>query len=72
MKIKSKSPGKSGIAGDAAKDIDLKTELGQIEYLALLGKALEDNPDLPPEFIEEIFIALAEARAKQLVEYSPE
>jgi hypothetical protein len=41
----------------------------QIEYWARLGKAVEDNPDLPIEFIKATLIGLAEANAEQLSEY---
>lgn len=41
----------------------------QIEYWARLGKAVEDNPDLPLLFIQETLLALEEAKAGQLSEY---
>jgi NaMN:DMB phosphoribosyltransferase len=41
----------------------------QIEYWARLGKAFEDNPDLPPQFIKDTLLALQEAKAGQLAEY---
>ncbi|MDR0934001.1 MAG: ParD-like family protein [Burkholderiaceae bacterium] len=43
----------------------------QIEYWARLGKACEDNPDLPLPFIKETLLAVAEANAGQLSEYQP-
>lgn len=35
----------------------------QIEYWARIGKAAEDNPDLPVGFIIDILIAIEEDRA---------
>lgn len=43
----------------------------QIEYWARLGKAAEDNPELPTHFIKDTLLAVAEADAKQFTEYSP-
>jgi hypothetical protein len=41
----------------------------QIEYWARLGKAVEDNPELPLQFIKDTLLALQEAKAGQLSEY---
>jgi hypothetical protein len=41
----------------------------QIEYWARLGKAVEDNPELPIHFIKSTLLAIAEADAGQLSEY---
>ena len=41
----------------------------QIEYWARLGKAVEDNPELPFLFIKDTLLAIAEANAGQLSEY---
>ena len=41
----------------------------QIEYWARLGKAVEDNPELPIQFIKNTLLAVAEANAGQLTEY---
>ena len=41
----------------------------QIEYWARLGKAVEDNPELPYQFIKDTLLAIAEANAGQLSEY---
>lgn len=30
---------------------------GQIEYWAMLGKAVLDNPDLPTEFVKDLLIS---------------
>ena len=44
----------------------------QIEYWARLGKAIEDNPELPIQFIKStlLAVAVAEADAGQLSEYT--
>ncbi len=41
----------------------------QIEYWAQLGKAAEDNPDLPAGMIREILISRQEAAAGMLSDY---
>jgi hypothetical protein len=41
----------------------------QIEYWARLGKAVEDNPELPFHFIKDTLLAVAEANAGQFSEY---
>ena len=41
----------------------------QIEYWARLGKAVEDNPELPFQFIKDTLLAAAEANAGQVTEY---
>jgi len=41
----------------------------QIEHWARLGKAVEDNPELPTKFIKNALLAAAEAEAGQLTEY---
>ena len=41
----------------------------QIEYWARLGKAVEDNPELPFQFIKDTLLGIAEANAGQLSEY---
>jgi hypothetical protein len=35
----------------------------QIEYWARLGKAVDDNPDLPLQFIKDILLANQEAKS---------
>ncbi len=42
----------------------------QIEYWARLGKAVEDNPELPLQFIKDTLLALEEANAGQQSAYS--
>jgi hypothetical protein len=41
----------------------------QIEYWARLGKAVEENPELPLQFIKDTFIGVEEAKAGQLSAY---
>ncbi len=41
----------------------------QIEYWARLGKAVEDNPELPFQFIKDTLLAAAEANAGQVNVY---
>ena len=41
----------------------------QIEYWARLGKAVEENPELPVRFIQETVLAVEQAKAGQLAEY---
>ena len=41
----------------------------QIEYWARLGKAIDDNPDLPLQFIKDTLLAAQEAKVGQLVPY---
>ena len=41
----------------------------QIEYWARLGKAIDDNPDLPLQFIKDTLLAIQEAKVGQLTPY---
>ena len=41
----------------------------QIEHWARLGKAIEDNPDLPVKFIKDIMLGLAESKEGLTVDY---
>jgi hypothetical protein len=41
----------------------------QIEHWARLGKAVEENPDMPVNFIQETLLAVQEAKAGQLADY---
>ncbi|WGG49248.1 TA system antitoxin ParD family protein [Rugamonas sp. DEMB1] len=42
----------------------------QIEYWARLGKAVDENPDLPLQFIKDTLLALQEEKAGQLAPYT--
>lgn len=46
-----------------------RSTAGQIEYWANLGQIVEDNPDLPFMFIQEILISTEEAKVNQLEDY---
>ena len=41
----------------------------QIEYWAKLGKAVEENPDLPVSMILDVLVSMEEAKAGMLKEY---
>lgn len=41
----------------------------QIEYWARLGKAVDDNPGLPLQFIKDTLLAAQEAKAGMLIPY---
>ena len=42
----------------------------QIEYWARLGKAVDDNPGMPLQFIKDTLLAVQEAKAGQLAPYT--
>ena len=41
----------------------------QIEHWSRLGKAAEENPDMPISMIQDVFISLEEAKAGKFTEY---
>lgn len=41
----------------------------QIEYWARLGKAAEENPDLPISMIQDMFVSLEEAKSGNFSTY---
>lgn len=41
----------------------------QIEYWAKIGRIVEENPDLPYEFVREALLATAELKAGALEKY---
>lgn len=47
-----------------------RTTPKQIEHWAKIGEIMEDNPDLPYEFVRQAIIAKAEKEAGKLEEYS--
>lgn len=51
-----------------AKALD-RTPPKQIEHWAKIGEMMEDNPDLPYEFIKQVIIAKAEREAGKLESY---
>ncbi len=46
-----------------------RTPPKQIEYWAKIGEMMEDNPDLPYEFVKQAIIAQAEKDAGKLERY---
>jgi len=46
-----------------------RTPPKQIEHWAKIGKIMEDNPDLPYEFVKQAIIAEAEREAGELKDY---
>ena len=46
-----------------------RTTPKQIEHWATIGKMMEDNPDLPYEFVKQAIIAKAEKEAGKLEAY---
>jgi len=47
-----------------------RTTPKQIEHWAKIGEIMEDNPDLPYEFVKQAIIAKAEKEAGKLEEYN--
>ena len=47
-----------------------RTPPKQIEHWAKIGEMMEDNPDLPYEFVKQAIIAKAEKQAGKLEPYS--
>jgi len=56
-------------AGIMAKAFN-RTAPKQIEHWAKIGEIMEDNPDLPYEFVKQAIIAEAEREAGKLETYS--
>lgn len=46
-----------------------RTTPKQIEHWAKIGEMMEDNPDLPYEFVRQVIIAEAEREAGKLESY---
>ena len=51
-----------------AKELN-RTPPKQIEHWAKIGEIMEDNPDLPYEFVKQAIIAKAELEAGKLESY---
>ncbi|MAX87872.1 MULTISPECIES: TA system antitoxin ParD family protein [Thalassolituus] len=47
-----------------------RTPPKQIEHWAKIGEIMEDNPDLPYEFVKQAIIARAEKEAGKLEDYN--
>lgn len=56
---------KAAIIGKALN----RTTPKQIEHWAKIGEIMEDNPDLPYEFVKQAIIAQAEKKAGKLEPY---
>ncbi len=54
----------------SASKAECRTIAGQLEFWAKLGKAAQDNPDLPIDFVRELLLAKAEDR-KQFTPFMP-
>lgn len=50
--------------------VEHRSMTSQLEYWATIGKAAEDNPDLPFSFIKEILMALEEVKEAPKEEYA--
>ena len=59
------------LVSDARKHskVEHRSLTGQIEHWAIIGKCVEENPDLTYDLIKEIFIGLAELEQGEKVEY---
>lgn len=63
------------ISDDLAKEAKIRSSVerrsitAQVEYWAVIGKAVEENPDLPFSFIKETLLALEEMKEKGRDEY---
>ena len=49
--------------------VEQRSMTAQLEYWAKIGKAAEDNPDLPFAFIKETMVARSEIESSQGEEY---
>lgn len=49
--------------------VEHRSLTGQIEYWAMLGKNLEENPDLTYKLIKEILVGLEELKQGEKSEY---
>ncbi|MCC5835213.1 MAG: ParD-like family protein [Opitutales bacterium] len=64
------------ISDDLAKDAKIRSNVerrsvtAQVEYWAVIGKAVEENPDLPYSFIKETLLGLEEMKAKGKEDYA--
>lgn len=46
-----------------------RSTAGQIEYWAKIGQLVEENPDLPYRFIQDILVSIEEAKTGQIEPY---
>lgn len=59
------------LAGEARKvaTFNRRSVTKQIEYWAHIGRIIENNPDLPYNFIKDILVSLEERKNSQLETY---
>ncbi|MBC2604386.1 ParD-like family protein [Puniceicoccus vermicola] len=50
--------------------VEHRSMTSQVEYWATIGKAAEENPDLPFSFIKETLLAMEEMKKGQKEEYT--
>ena len=50
--------------------VEHRSMTSQLEYWATIGKAAEENPDLPFSFIKETLLAMAEIKESPKEEYT--
>jgi len=50
--------------------VEHRSITSQLEYWATIGKAAEENPDLPFSFIKETLLAIEEMKSAEKEEYS--
>lgn len=50
--------------------VEHRSMTSQLEYWATIGKAAEDNPDLPFSFIRETLMAMEEIKVSPKEEYT--
>lgn len=64
------------ISSDLAKEAKIRSKVerrsvtAQVEYWAVIGKAVEENPDLPYSFIKETLLGLEELKVKGKEDYA--
>ncbi len=64
------------ISNDLASEVKLRSKVehrsmaSQLEYWARIGKAAEENPDLPFTFIKDTLIAMEEFKLAPKEEYT--
>ncbi len=49
--------------------VEHRSLTGQIEYWAMLGKSMEENPDLTFDLIKEVLIGIEELKRGEKTEY---
>lgn len=63
------------ISSDLAREAKIRSNVerrsltAQVEYWAVIGKAVEENPDLPYSFIKEVLLGIEEMKVKGKEDY---